>query len=116
MITDEYPLLKTIKEVHLMLAHGAYNQFGDLPWTARAEMLQQQWILARPEVRDFLNTREPVSCEEAWMPQVNTMKLCEIGPASSITHFHDLSVYGRLRRRGGDAGSGINRPASDKPR
>ena len=74
VINDEYPLLKTIREVHLMLAPGAHNQFGDLPWTARAEMLQQQWILARPEVRGFLNSRETVSYEEAWMPQVDIMK------------------------------------------
>ena len=61
--TDGYPLLKTIKEVHVMLTQGAQNQFGDLPWTARAEMLQQQWILARPEVREFLDSRD--SYEEA---------------------------------------------------
>ena len=94
VITDEYPLLKTIKEVHLMLAQGAHNQFGDLPWTARAEMLQQQWILARPEVRDFLNSGETVSCEEAWMPQVDMMKTLRGWSGVSITHFHDLSVYG----------------------
>ena len=90
--TDGYPLLKTIKEVHVMLTQGAQNQFGDLPWTARAEMLQQQWILARPEVREFLDSRD--SYEEAWMPQVDMMKTLQGWSDVSITLFHDLSIYG----------------------
>jgi len=94
VIADGYPLLRTLTEVHLMMAEGAHNQFGDLPWTARAEMLQQQWMLARTEVRDFLNSRETVSGEEAWMPQVDGMKTLQGWSGVSITHFHDLSVYG----------------------
>ena len=38
-----------LKDVHLLLSEGAHNQFGDLPSTARQEMLLQQWILARPD-------------------------------------------------------------------
>ena len=56
-IADGFPLLNALKEVHLVLAQGAHNQFGDLPWTARVEMLMQQWLLARPEMRDFLQSR-----------------------------------------------------------
>ena len=48
VIADGFPLLNALKEVHLLLAQGAHNQFGDLPWTARVEMLIQQWLLARP--------------------------------------------------------------------
>ena len=54
VIADGFALLQALKEVHLLLAEGAHNQFGDLPWTARVEMLIQQWLLARPEIRDFL--------------------------------------------------------------
>ena len=36
------------------MAHGAHNQFADLPLVARAEMLTMQWILAQPEMREFL--------------------------------------------------------------
>ena len=57
MIADGFPLLNALKEVHLLLAEGAHNQFGDLPWTARVEMLIQQWLLARPEMREFLQGR-----------------------------------------------------------
>ena len=57
MIADPFPVLNALQEMHLLLAEGAHNQFGDLPWTARHEMLMQQWLLARPEFREFLPQR-----------------------------------------------------------
>ena len=39
VIADGFPLLNALRETHLLLAEGAHNQFGDLPSTARAEML-----------------------------------------------------------------------------
>ena len=57
MIADAFPVLNALREVHLLLAEGANNQYRDLPWTARGEMLMQQWLLARPEFREFLPTQ-----------------------------------------------------------
>lgn len=94
VVPDGYPLLHALKEVHLILAQGAHNQFGDLPWTARVEMLMQQWILARPEMRDFLQSRAMVPYREGWMPQVDTMKTLQGWTDVTITHFRDLGVYG----------------------
>jgi len=94
VIADGYPLLNALKEVHLLLAQGAHNQFGDLPWTARAEMMLQQWMLARPEIRDFLQSRAMVPYKEAWMPQVDTMKTLQGWSDVTVTHFRDLAVYG----------------------
>ena len=94
VIADGFPLLNALKEVHLTLAQGAHNQFGDLPWTARAEMLLQEWILARPEMRDFLQSRAMVPYKEAWMPQVDTMKTVQGWSDVTVTHFRDLGVYG----------------------
>ena len=94
VVPDGYPLLHALKEVHLILAQGAHNQFGDLPWTARVEMLMQQWILARPEIRDFLQSRAMVPYREGWMPQVDTMKTLQGWTDVTITHFRDLGVYG----------------------
>ena len=82
------------KEVHLLLAEGASNQFGDLPWTARAEMLMQQWLLSRPEMRDFLQGRRMVPYKEPWMAQVDTMKSLQGWTDIPVTHFRDLGVYG----------------------
>lgn len=94
VVPDGYPLLHALKEVHLILAQGAHNQFGDLPWTARVEMLMQEWIMARPEMRDFLQSRAMVPYREGWMPQVDTMKTLQGWTDVTITHFRDLGVYG----------------------
>jgi hypothetical protein len=94
VIADGYPLLNALKEVNLLLAQGAHNQYGDLPWTARTEMLLQQWMLARPEIRDFLQSRAMVPYKEAWMPQVDTMKAMQGWSDVTVTHFRDLGVYG----------------------
>lgn len=94
VIADGFPLLNALKEVHLILAQGAHNQFGDLPWTARVEMLIQQWIMARTETRDFLQSRAMVPYTEAWMPQVDTMKTIQGWTDVGVSHFRDLATYG----------------------
>src|SRR5262245_63062613 len=94
VIADAFPLLNALKEVHLILAEGAHNQFGDLTWTARAEMMVQEYILARPEIREFLQSRIMVPYKEPWMPQVDTMKTLQGWSDVTITHFRDLGVYG----------------------
>jgi len=94
VIADGYPLLNGLKEVHMILAQGAHNQFGDLPWTARVEMLIQQWMFARPEMRDFLQSRPMVPYKEPWMPQVDTIKTLQGWSDVSVTHFSDLGTYG----------------------
>ncbi len=93
-IADAFPLLNALKETHLILAQGAHNQFGDLPWTARAEMLMQEWLLARSEMRDFLQSRPMVPYQEGWMAQVDTMKKLQGWSDVSVMHFRDLGVYG----------------------
>ncbi|HEY6125821.1 MAG TPA: hypothetical protein VIV63_14315 [Steroidobacteraceae bacterium] len=94
VVADGFPLLNALKEVHLILAEGAHNQFGDLPWTARVEMLIQQWLLARPEIREFIRGRVMVPYREDWMGQVDAMKKLQGWTDVSITHFHDLGRYG----------------------
>jgi hypothetical protein len=94
VIGDGFPLLNGLKEVHLVLSQGAHNQFGDLPSTARQEMLIQQWILARPEFREFLPTRHAVAYGEPWMDRVEAMKSLQGWTDTSIIHFHNLAVFG----------------------
>jgi hypothetical protein len=91
---DAFPILNALKEVHLILSQGAHNQFGDLPSTARIEMLMQQWILARPEFREFLPTRLMVAHPEPWMDRVDAMKKVQGWSDTSIAHFRDLSMFG----------------------
>lgn len=94
VIPDAFPLLNALKDAHLLLAEGAHNQYGDLPWTARAEMLTQQWMLARPEMREFLRGRHMVPYQEPWMGAVDAMKKLQGWSDTTITHFNELAVDG----------------------
>lgn len=94
VIADGFPLLNALKEVHLILAQGAQNQFGDLPWTARVEMLLMQYMLARNEIRDFLQSRPMVPYREPWEAQVDGMKTLQGWTDVSVGQFRDLAAYG----------------------
>lgn len=91
---DAFPLLNALREVHLVLAEGAHNQFRELPWTARVEMLIQQWLLSRREVREFVGGRPAVPYAEEWMRTVDAMRRLMGWGDTSISHFHDLALTG----------------------
>jgi hypothetical protein len=102
---DGFPVLNALRELHFVLAEGAHNQFGDLPWQARIEMLIQMWILARPEMAQFLGGRPAVPYPEPWMDRVDTMKSMQGWTDVSVIHFNDLAVFGEqliLSARYGD--------------
>ncbi|HEY0150874.1 MAG TPA: hypothetical protein VGB92_02685 [Longimicrobium sp.] len=94
VIADAFPALNSLKEVHLVLSEGAHNQFRDLPWTSRVEMLMQQWLLARPELREFLRGRHMVAYPEPWMGSVDSMKRLQGWTDTSVIHFRDLARFG----------------------
>jgi hypothetical protein len=94
VVADGFPLLNALKEVHLILTEGSHNQYGDLPSMARQEMLMQSWILARPEMREFLPTRAMVAYAEPWMDRVDAMKKIQGWSETSVYHFRDLGVFG----------------------
>jgi hypothetical protein len=94
LAADAFPALNALRELHLVLAEGAHNQFGDLPSTARAEMLLQQWLLARPEVKDFLGGRTSVPYAEAWMPHMDSLRQLMGWNDASIRHYRDLATFG----------------------
>ncbi len=94
VVSDSFPLLNALKDVHLLLAEGMHNQYGDLPWTSRAEMLTEQYILARPEMREFLRGRQMVPYQESWMGAVDAMKKLQGWGDTTITHFNELAVDG----------------------
>lgn len=91
---DGFPLLNALKEVHMLLAEGAHNQYGDLPWTSRAEMMQIMWLLGRPEFREFLGGRIMVPYPEPWMDRVDAMKNLQGWTDTSISVFNSLATNG----------------------
>jgi hypothetical protein len=94
IIPDGFPLLNELRGTHLILSEGAHNQYGDLPWTSRVEMLIEQWLLARPEMREFLRGRAMVPYQQMWMGQVDTMKKLQGWTDVTVTHFHELATCG----------------------
>ncbi|HSY25298.1 MAG TPA: hypothetical protein VK841_24400 [Polyangiaceae bacterium] len=94
VVADGFPLLNGLREVHLLLTQGGHNQYGDLPWTARQEMLMEQWILARPEMREFIGGRIMVAYPELWMDRVDSMKQLQGWDETTSVHFRDLGVFG----------------------
>ncbi len=114
VIADAFPVLNALKETHYLLAQGASNQFGNLPSQARLEMMMQQWILGRPEVREFLGSRVMVPYPEPWMDRVDSVKTLKGWTDTSVVHFRDLATFGEqilLSVRWG-AWSTITEPAS----
>lgn len=93
-VPSAFSVLNSLREVHMVLAEGAHNQYGDLPWTARRDMLIQSWILARPEIRDFLRGRDMVPYPEEWMQSVDQLKSSAGWSPVSVRHFRDLAVFG----------------------
>ena len=86
--------MNSITDMHLLLAAGANNFYGGLPWTARHEMMVMQWLLARPEFREFLAGRLMMRYAEPWMDRVDTMRMQQRWGDPSITSFHYLAHYG----------------------
>lgn len=93
-VPDAFPVLNALREVHLLLSEGAGSQFGDLPITARSEMLLEQYMLSRPEIREFLGGRVMVPYDEPWMDRVDTMKAIQGWPGASISYYRDLAKFG----------------------
>ena len=94
IFADPFPLRNALREVHLVLSEGSHNQYGDLPWTARVEMLAQQYILARPELREFLGGRTMVPYAEPWMDRLDAIKKVMGWGDIGSTYFHDLAYRG----------------------
>lgn len=94
MNADAFPVLNSLRDTHLVLAEGALNQFGDLPTTAREQMLIMQWLLRQPEMRDFLGGRPMTPYREPWMDRVDTMKTISGWIPTSITYFNEMAVIG----------------------
>lgn len=91
---DAFPLLNQLKEVHIILREGQHNQFRDLTWSSRVEMLTQQWLLDREEVKEFIRGRYMVPYEEGWMGTVDTMKRLQNWNETSVSHFYHLATNG----------------------
>lgn len=93
-IPDAFPVLNNLRETHLLLAFGNHNAYGNLTWTARHEMLVQQYILARKEMKEFLGGKPMIAYNEEWMDRVETMRSIQGWGSASIISYYELAVCG----------------------
>lgn len=93
-VADALPVLNALRDVHMQLSEAAHNQFLDLPLTAKVEGMVEQYLLARPEMRDFLGGRAMVPNDPAWLDIVDTMKALQGWNRASTLYFYDLATFG----------------------
>jgi hypothetical protein len=91
---DGFPVLNALKEVNLCLGESGSNQIGDLPSTARGEMLVQQYILARPEMREFFAARPSTIYPEGWMERLESAKALLGISGPNVLHMYNLATLG----------------------
>lgn len=110
---DAFPILNALRNVHFIISEGMHNQYGDLPTTARMEMMMQQFILARPEFDRFLSGRAAIPYPEAWMTRVSSMNKLQGWTDVSPIHFNFLAEYGEQLLLSIRFGDWINRNRAD---
>lgn len=91
---DAFGLLNALREVHLMLSEGSGNAWRGITWTTRQEMLVEQYVLSRPEMREFLPSRTMVAYPEDWMGPLETMNRLQGWSDVSILHYLTLATAG----------------------
>jgi hypothetical protein len=91
---DAFPILKHLKILDRFVSETSHNQYGELGSTARIEMMMMQWLLARPESREYLGARGMIAYPEPWMEQVEAMKNLQRWVDTDITYFRDLAIFG----------------------
>lgn len=91
---DPFPLFQSLRDCHVVLSQGSHNQYGELAVAARVEFLLMQYILAQPQMREFLGGRPMTPYPESWMDRVDTMKSIQGWTDTSVMHFHDLATVG----------------------
>ncbi len=94
VVSNGFPVLAALKDLHLTLAFGDGNQMRSLTFKARAEMMIMQYMLATPEVCNFLQTRFAVAPLEGWQGPLDTMRSLQGWGPESSSSYRDLAVYG----------------------
>lgn len=93
---DVFPILNGLKDVHLLLTTSAHNQYRDMPWVSRREMMIQQFLLGLPEIRDFLRTRPSVVYPAQWMGSLDAMARMQGWTDTSCIHYGTLAEFGEV--------------------
>ncbi len=74
VVADGFPVLQALRELRGQLVDGMHNQYGQLPWQAKVEMLMLKWLMSRQEVKTFLPSKPITLSGEPWMESVDAMR------------------------------------------
>ncbi len=95
VIPEVRPLLDALREVRRYLVDGMHNQYGQLPWQAKVEMLMMKYLLSQAEVGQFLPT-PPLTTNPDWIGRIDAMRRLQGWGDTSARHFESLSRDGEL--------------------
>jgi hypothetical protein len=90
---DAFPLLISLRDVHLLLAEGNHNAYYNMTYTTRHEMLTMQYLLAQQEMQVFLGGR-PMMPYEAHMGVLDTVKTIQGWDPVGTLHYYELANAG----------------------
>ena len=93
-VANAFPVLKHLKIMDRRVSESSFNQFGELGWIARIEMLMMAWVMGRPEMREYLGGKGMIAYPEAWMEQVESMKTLQRWTETDVSYFRDLARFG----------------------
>lgn len=94
IVPDGFNLLQSLKELHVVLAMAANNQFDELKRQARVEAWCDQWLLSRPEMGEFLRARVMVPYPAKWMGAMETLSRMQGWGEGTVSHYHYLATAG----------------------
>ncbi|HOY04647.1 MAG TPA: hypothetical protein PLO67_04550, partial [Saprospiraceae bacterium] len=101
---DAFPLLISLRDVHLLLAEGNHNAYYNMTYTTRHEMLTMQYLLSQPEMQVFLGGRIMMPYEPH-VGALDTIKTVQGWDPVGTTHYYELANTGEqllLSMRYGD--------------
>jgi len=90
---DAFPLLISLRDVHLLLAEGNHNAYYNMTYTTRHEMLTMQYLLSQQEMQVFLGGR-PMMPYETHMGVLDTVKSIQGWDPVGTLHYYELANAG----------------------
>jgi hypothetical protein len=96
IVPDPFPVLSTLRPLHMLLAESAHNQYQFMTDKARVELIVVQHILSQNEVQRFLGAPVNVPYPAPWMGAVDSMRRIMRWGDTSVTEFFNLAVMGEV--------------------
>lgn len=90
---DAFPLLISLRDVHLLLAEGNHNAYYNMTYTTRHEMLTMQYLLSQQEMQTFLGGR-PMMPYETHIGVLDTVKTIQGWDPVGTLHYYELANAG----------------------